>query len=201
MIKSEIIEMAVLGAVVGAIGLFAGADSILNLITDITSMIYLMGMLSIPAFQKLCQTMMYEDEAYLYQSFPVSTLETVVTKVFVIAAEMMVFAVTTSVFNMDILKLLPVGLLMCLCISSIAFFVITVCYTYRSLERKKINPVIVVLLIYILIALEIWAINKFILGSSLILLYQLIILAGIFIFETALLVGISTKALKAYYRV
>lgn len=82
---------------IGAMGIaFALARLFTNIDLDLEKTVVAMTIVSIPVFYKICSKMLYEEEAYLYQSFPVSPMETVIAKITVTATAMIIFAIGSS---------------------------------------------------------------------------------------------------------
>lgn len=186
---------------IGAMGIaFALARLFTNIDLDLEKTVVAMTIVSIPVFYKICSKMLYEEEAYLYQSFPVSPMETVIAKITVTATAMIIFAIGSSLTKPSLLMWLPVGMLAALCISSLVLLAIQICWLYDNGENAELNRFKTAILASVSIAITIFVLKK-IMVSTFLGEYRLAMLVAIIILETITLVSVNAGMLKKYYKI
>lgn len=186
---------------IGAMGIaFALARLFTHIDLDLEETVVTMTIASIAVFYKICSKMLYEDEAYLYQSFPISPAETVIAKIIVPAVTMIVFAVGSSLTKPSLLMWLPIGMLVALCISGLVLLAIQICWLYDNGENAELNRFKTAILAIVLMVINFFVLKN-IITSQVLGQHRLAILAIFLIAETLALVNANVRMLKKYYKI
>ena len=156
---------------------------------------------AIPAFSILYSKTLYQQEAYFYQSFPVSNLEVVITKTLIPSLGLFVTMCMYSLVSFKYVLYLPIGFLVGGLLSSIAFYSISVVNMFKNSMAKKPNVFLFIMIAYFIIVFEAWLLEKIVFNGMFSDLIEIVILAVLVILQIGSFTYTNTKNMKKYYRV
>jgi len=168
---------------------------------NISGIIVPVVIVCIPLFWKLCSQVLYEQEAYFYQSFPVSNGEVVLTKTLITSLGMFICMLAFGLINIQHIWLLPIGVLISFTVSNIVFYSITTANMFKNSRAKKPSAIIAVILTYILIIIQVWLAELMIFDSFIPDKYEMVILAIFLLTESAAFFYGNVRNMRLYYRV
>lgn len=197
LVKKEIVYMALVGIALGVmervwpeIWYFGPTTLILPL--------FICG---IPVFSILYSKTLYQQEAYFYQSFPVSNFEIVITKTLIPSIGLFMTMCMYSLVSFKYILLLPMGFIVGCLLSSIAFYSISVVNMFKNSMAKKPNAFIFIMIAYFIIVFEAWLLEKIVFNGIFSDMVEIVTLAVLVILQIGLFTYTNTKNMKRYYRV
>ena len=195
-VKTEILASIFMGWFAGWI--WGGLDREKCLIITM-----IIGGWSLRAFGRICSGMLYQQEAYFYQSFPVSAFETVFVKVItgalVPAAGLL--PMTIQMYGMASLTAVPAIIAGSILFGNIMMAAIGFGNGARDSRAKKPSTIITVIAALLMMAAQIFGTLLFVYFSGMDTALMLLILFAVFLIEAGLLMWFNVWNLQKNYRV
>jgi len=194
LVKKEIVYMALVGIALGIME---------RLWPEIwsygpTTLIVPLFICGIPLFSILFSKTLYQQEAYFYQSFPVSNLEIVITKTLIPSIGLFITMCMYSLISFKYILLLPMGFIVGCLLSSIAFYSISVVNMFKNSMAKKPNAFIFIMIAYFIIVFEAYILEKIIFNGMFSDMVELVILAVLLILQIVSFLYANTQNMKKY---
>lgn len=173
----------------------------LEVFENIENIVLIPALICIPVFWKLCSQILYDREAYFYQSFPVSNKEIVFTKTLVPTFGMSMCIFFYVIININYAGLLPIGILIAFTVSNIVFSSITICNMFKSSRAKQPSAIVALIMTYLIVAIQIWMAKSLIFNTIIPDRYKMILLAVFLITESAAFFFGNVRNMRLYYRI
>ena len=163
----------------------------------------IIGGWSIRAFSRTCSNMLYQQEAYFYQSFPVSAFETAFVKVITGAFVPMAGLIPMIIwmYGMDGLTAVPAIIAGSILFGTIILAAIGFGNAVRDSRAKRPSIIITVIAALLMLAAQIFGTLLFVHFSGMDIDLILLILFAVFAAEAGLLMWFDVRNLQRNYRV
>ena len=163
----------------------------------------IIGGWSIRAFSRTCSKMLYQQEAYLYQSFPVSAAETVFTKVITGAFVPMAGLIPLAIQMYGLAGVAALSVIMAgsILLGTIVLAAISFGNSLRDSRAKKPSTAVAVLTAIMMLAVQGGLTAVFAIYSPLIYGLRILVVTVVFTGEAAGLLWYNTRSLGNGYEV